>query len=447
MGKTAVCRLIVMLGVWGLLAFPAGAAETGKKKQNSRDGSFSLTATVGGYLFAGSENLRATPLYGVKLGYDMQGRSIADSLGIEVSYSYLSTSSTKSSDDTRGHLVRLDVTYPFTPGARLVPFIAVGGGALDLITASRSNVDPLLNYGGGLKYLIEDYLAVRGDVRQLLVYHESHFRNNFEFVAGLTYYFGKERKKKAVTPPPPPKPDKGAGSGKVSGTGGASAVPVWPTEGSLPEKLEKAGVVGIGVLYPPADKIPPPPAPPLAPPAPAAPAIPADPSAGGDGSAAAKMSEQAATGGSTDAAAPGTVAEGPGGGAPSSAPETASAAPVAPPPERPIEQRVSKVTEIDFDKGSSFIKPEYYRDLIDLSLYLKAYPDAFLTIEGQGDLPDSREAEEGLSRERADSVRQKLLLFGIEPERLIIREGKARHQSRQGKHRAIITIDPFDGQQ
>ncbi|MDD2540440.1 MAG: hypothetical protein PHH28_05265 [Desulfuromonadaceae bacterium] len=48
-----------------------------------------------------------------------------------------------------------------------------------------------------MKYFLEDYLAVRADVRYLLISNNDSTRNNFEVGIGISYYFGKERSQEA----------------------------------------------------------------------------------------------------------------------------------------------------------------------------------------------------------------------------------------------------------
>jgi OOP family OmpA-OmpF porin len=170
-------------------------AEAETKKTLAPGNLFSLTATAGGYLFAGTDHLEAAPIYGLKLGYDILGQSLADSLGIEATFNYLNTESTIDSSIIEGGLIRIDATYPFIPRGKVVPLIAVGAGTIYL-NKSPSKFKPLFNYGPSVKYFLNDYLALRLDLRHLLVYSDAHTRNNFEFTTGFSYIFGKEKKKK-----------------------------------------------------------------------------------------------------------------------------------------------------------------------------------------------------------------------------------------------------------
>jgi outer membrane protein OmpA-like peptidoglycan-associated protein len=214
--------------------------------------SISLTPTVGGYFFAGSDHYKHTPLYGLKFSYDFNAKSIADSLGLEATVNYFDTQSTAGKGSVTGLLFRTDAIYPFTPGKKIIPFLALGAGGISLQSAeaSSSRLNPLLNYGGGIKYFFEDYLALRADLRHIIVYENLNTRNNFEIALGLTYVFGKERKKK----PAPPKPKEP----EILCTGVPPGVPVdkngCPFDGDrdgVPDYLDKCPDTPLGI---PVDK-------------------------------------------------------------------------------------------------------------------------------------------------------------------------------------------------
>lgn len=50
-----------------------------------------------------------------------------------------------------------------------------------------------MNYGGGLKYFINDFTALRGDIRHIMSFDETH--HNLAYSIGLTFLFGGEKKK------------------------------------------------------------------------------------------------------------------------------------------------------------------------------------------------------------------------------------------------------------
>jgi hypothetical protein len=53
--------------------------------------SISVTPTLGGYVFSGSDSLLPAPIYGIKVSYDMIGTGIVDTLGLEGTINYINT--------------------------------------------------------------------------------------------------------------------------------------------------------------------------------------------------------------------------------------------------------------------------------------------------------------------------------------------------------------------
>jgi outer membrane beta-barrel protein len=198
--------LIFTILISASFQFPAFAAElTRSPSKMDPSGGLSISATVGGYSFAGSEQRNITPSYGVKVGYEKIKKSIADNLGIEGTLNYFSSRSNATALNNAGYLLRLDATYPFLIKKTWMPYIVVGVGEIIIDGPANTNSNFLFNYGVGVKYFLENYLAVRADVRQLVVYEGSDIRNNYEIGVGVSYYFGKERPKK---PTPLPVPEK-----------------------------------------------------------------------------------------------------------------------------------------------------------------------------------------------------------------------------------------------
>ena len=205
MAKTVFVLIFTIL-ISASLQFPAFAAEVTRSPSKADSlGGLSISTTVGGYTFAGSEQRNTTPLYGLKIGYEKIEKSVANSLGIEGTLNYFSTGSKGGGSNDTGYLYRLDATYPFPIGNKWLPFLAVGVGGIIIDSQANTNSNFLFNYGVGVKYFFENYLALRVDARQLVVYEGSDIRNNYEFGLGLSYYFGKERVKKTAPLPVPEK--------------------------------------------------------------------------------------------------------------------------------------------------------------------------------------------------------------------------------------------------
>ncbi len=340
-------------------------------------GGLSLSLTMSEYFFAGSEQRDATPLYGLKVGYEKIGGSITDSLGVEATINYFTGKSKLKKSDYTGYLLRLDALYPFIIGEKWMPFLAVGGGGIVINSSSSSSkIDKnyVFNYGIGLKYFIEDYLAVRADMRHLVVYDDIITRGNFEIGVGVSYYFGKERKKKPVSAPP---------------------------------KLEvKKPVVIIDESL---DK--PTPPPPAAPHSPVPPAILA-PLLALESSAKSEVTGEKSVVKGVSPLSP-VSAEVVGGKH-----ETASQMVVAKtgePVRQPVAKKIVRKLTIEFDTDRINIKPKYNSELKNIADIIKDFDDASALIEGHADSTGKLVYNNRLSKKRAESVRSYLVKFGVKP--------------------------------
>jgi len=148
---------------------------------------YSFTPFIGGYSFDSEENLETKPVFGVRLGYDINQR-----WGIEGVFDYLETEYDRASihTDAKVYGYRLEALYHFMPENRLVPFVAagLGGRSIHYDQNVDNKSDFLFDYGAGFKYFFSDRKALRGDVRHLIVTDDS--LNNFEYGLGLSFYFG-----------------------------------------------------------------------------------------------------------------------------------------------------------------------------------------------------------------------------------------------------------------
>ena len=243
MRKAAVALIFAVI-VSGAHGAPVAVAAE-EKEPAARTASFSFTPTAGAY-FSSNNDLTA----GVKLGYETDFKSPADSLGFEATFSYLAAM--PGSDTNNGYLFRLDATHPIVAGKKYVPFLAFGGGISAQNNGRVTHTSPLINYGMGLKYLFKDNMALRADVRHILLDTGS---DNYEVTFGVSYAFEIEiRKKPVIVPDRAEKtaaeavtrenaavPD--AASGKTGRPGdkaeSAEATPAKP-EAPVPEPTRKA---------------------------------------------------------------------------------------------------------------------------------------------------------------------------------------------------------------
>lgn len=177
---------LILLAAASLGATPAQAGIEGEE--------FSISPFAGGYVFDGSQHLSSGLALGARLGYNFDPH-----WGAEGQFTY----ARPKSHGNYGNLyaLRTDVLYHFMPKSTLVPFLALGGGWMRTEAPRSSSDDATLDVGAGLKYFINDTVALRGDFRQVMAFKSGHGTDtwqNSEITAGLTFQLGKVR---AATPP------------------------------------------------------------------------------------------------------------------------------------------------------------------------------------------------------------------------------------------------------
>jgi OmpA-OmpF porin, OOP family len=153
-----------------------------------RPGSFSVTPYFGGYLFDKDQKVDNDPVAGISLGYNFTRY-----FGVEISGDYIATKYDERVSRSRSTDVgnyRLDGVLNLIPDSRLVPFIfaGFGGQSIDYPKNVSNRTASAVDYGAGLKFFFTDWLALRGDVRQIYIFDGS--RKDFEFTLGASFYFG-----------------------------------------------------------------------------------------------------------------------------------------------------------------------------------------------------------------------------------------------------------------
>lgn len=165
-------------------------------------GTISVTPYVGGMLFDNEHRLSNSPIYGLRLGYDMTRY-----FGVEATGNFFSTQYDQAlngvDQGTNGLNYRLEGIVYLLPQYRLTPFVAAGFGAQTINTprGMQNTTASVADYGGGLKYFLTDRLALRADVRQLYVFDNA--KKDIEYSLGLSFLFGTAPKSLAPPPPPP----------------------------------------------------------------------------------------------------------------------------------------------------------------------------------------------------------------------------------------------------
>ena len=131
---------------------------------------------------------------------------------MEGQFTYVPLTPTLAAETRRGdqYSLRADVLYHFMPKSSLVPFVALGGGWSQTENLfGPTNNDATLDYGVGVKYFLNDWLALRGDVREIFSFHTSNqgatdYWQNVEYTVGLTFQFGRPRIATPVVEPEKP---------------------------------------------------------------------------------------------------------------------------------------------------------------------------------------------------------------------------------------------------
>ncbi len=107
-------------------------------------------------------------------------------------------------EDAFAKLYRLEALYHLTwlaPSSRFVPFIAAGPVALRLHSdATGSTTDFGVDYGLGLKYLLNPSVDLRADVRHVITFNEDvDTCSSLLYTLGFNFRFGcKEKAEKAA---------------------------------------------------------------------------------------------------------------------------------------------------------------------------------------------------------------------------------------------------------
>ena len=148
-------------------------------------GVFTASPLLGGYYFAEDQQLDDNPNFhwGLGLGYNYD-----QNWGVEALFNYASTESMMGAGDVTMMLYRVDALYHFLPEEQVVPYLALGVGAITFDPdMGSSDTSYLINYGGGIKYFLNNMLALRGDVRHVMSFDDTE--HNYMFSFGAVIFF------------------------------------------------------------------------------------------------------------------------------------------------------------------------------------------------------------------------------------------------------------------
>ncbi len=165
----------------------------------NRQGAVTVSPFVGGYLLDHEQREANRPIFGLRGGYNF-----TKNIGAEAMFGYSLTKTKVGNRETDMYRYGVDVLYHFMPDSKIVPFVAIGGGGTNFNTphtaSAPSHYAGLFSYGGGAKYFVSDNVALRADVRHVVLVHDTG-DNNLEYSAGLTFQFGGVQKTATALPP------------------------------------------------------------------------------------------------------------------------------------------------------------------------------------------------------------------------------------------------------
>jgi OOP family OmpA-OmpF porin len=198
MKKKMLCTLAAALIVSSTAAFGA-----------VKEGTFTLTPLIGGYIYDGGTYLDPSLVFGVRGGYNF-----TKNIGIEAVYDYANRTDGKFGPLTGISLHRFggQALYHFCPDKTLVPYVAAGYSGVNFEgDGMDTKTHGAFDFGLGAKYFLNDDFALRADVRHILYRYNSATFNDLEFTLGGYIQFGAPApamKAVAAEPAPAPEPVK-----------------------------------------------------------------------------------------------------------------------------------------------------------------------------------------------------------------------------------------------
>ncbi|MDO8282579.1 MAG: OmpA family protein [Thermodesulfovibrionia bacterium] len=166
-------------------------------------GSFEVSPFVGYNFFESKQNLKDSPEFGGRLGYNF-----TKNFGIEGVVEFMksrvddkSITGTKEGqfrspmDKVRLSLYHVDAIYHIMPDGNFNPFLVAGFGGVHYNPKMSDHDMAAFNFGIGAKLWMTDNIALRFDVRDYLVteiFQESY--NNIAATVGITFAFGGREK-------------------------------------------------------------------------------------------------------------------------------------------------------------------------------------------------------------------------------------------------------------
>lgn len=146
--------------------------------------SFSFTPFIGGYFFEGNQNDKNAVTFGARAGYNFTKH-----WGAEGFLTYAPTDFQDTNTRNNVYVAGIEGLYYFFPDGRFVPFVAVGAGAFHY-SDNRTGLVPTnfaADYGIGAKLYLNDYIALRADVRHVMPFNDRY--NDLLATIGINFDF------------------------------------------------------------------------------------------------------------------------------------------------------------------------------------------------------------------------------------------------------------------
>ncbi|MFO7809939.1 MAG: outer membrane beta-barrel domain-containing protein [Candidatus Delongbacteria bacterium] len=169
--------------------------------------SLDVSPYIGTYFY--QENLYIDLNHGMNMGLRL-GYNITEEWAVETTSGYVATTTMHDYRTPGGRtlykgthvdfwLFHLDAVYHLFPDELVNPYISFGGGAYNIDPQTfDSNIDPLFNYGFGVKYSLSDWAAFRADCRHIMSVNQTDafdrasedLHHNLTFDVGMTFSIG-----------------------------------------------------------------------------------------------------------------------------------------------------------------------------------------------------------------------------------------------------------------
>lgn len=212
-----------------------------------RPHSYTFSPFLGGYTFEGDHHVETSFVFGARLGYDYTKRVGVEAL---IDFGKTETHGVVPKRDVRLTTAGVEGLYYLMPDSKFVPFLAGGVRGVKIEDTRNHVADEdldkervALTYGVGAKYFLAPELALRADVRHLVLFDEGW--NNLEYTLGLAWVFGGKPAPAPAPIAPPPPPTASLSANPSSIEAGKCANLDWSTTNATSASIDQ-GVGSVG---------------------------------------------------------------------------------------------------------------------------------------------------------------------------------------------------------